>query len=71
MTSHQLHERAAQLARARGISHSEALAAMARSGAAKRRRRRDHGRTAITPADQAAFHSVESPAPRYWWLRDN
>ena len=71
MNSHQIQERAALIARAQGITQSAALSQMARASAAARKRRRDHGRVEITPADKAAFNAVEQPKPRYWWQRDN
>lgn len=67
MNFHQVQERAALIARAQGVTHSEALGQMAKAAAAARKRRRNYGRVEIEPEKT----NVEPPARKYWWQNDN
>ena len=68
MNSSQIHQRADQIARAEGITHSEALARMGRRGnLSARRRAKIHN---ILHPRPSSFGNVEPPA-NGWWLRED
>lgn len=66
MTTHQLHELAAQIARRERITHREACAKLGRRGRGKAKGG-NYGRTTVGPSDRTALSNVEKPAAKYWW----
>jgi len=64
MTTSQLHELAAQIARRERITHREACARLGRRAHAGRK---NYGRTRVAPLSQTTNSNVEKPAAVYWW----